>query len=155
MTDSLHYLIVKEKNKKEITYFEYDKLKGFSMTPKNKNIKLKDAINVNKMIIINPDFIEKLITKKINTKIKKLIDLIANVYETDEDDPAGALMIALNEVEKFKREIMNKYLDYMTKEQLKLLEQKIKILENEVTMHAYMINERKIKEESYEVHKSR
>lgn len=154
-------MIVKEKNKKEVTYFEYDKLKGFNMTSKNKNLKLKDAINVNKMVIINPSFIEKLITKKINMKMKKLIDLIANIYYSDDDDedPAGTLMQALNEVEKFKREILNKYLDYMTKEQLKLLEQKIKILESEVTMHVYILNEKKVNENAKELeeeyHKSR
>lgn len=154
MTNTIHYLIVKEKEKKEVTYFEYDKLKGFSMTSKNKNIKLKDAINVNKMIIINPSFIEKLVTKKINLKIKKLIDLIANIYESDDEDPGGALMMALNEVEKFKREILNKYLNYMSQEQLKLLEKKIKILEREVTMHAYLLNEKR-EEMEYEVKKAR
>ena len=56
---NVHYLVVKEKNKKTITYFEYNKLNGFNMTSKKKNIKLKDAINVNKMIIINPSFVEK------------------------------------------------------------------------------------------------
>ena len=150
-----HYLIVKEKNKKTITYFEYDKLNGFNMTSKNKNIKLKDAINVNKMIIINPSFIEKLVNKKINNKIKKLIDLIANIYNnTDDEDPAGTLMQALNEVERFKRQMINKYEEYMTKEQIKLLEKKI--LEQEVTMRAYYINEKQIPEEvEYETHKAR
>ncbi len=153
--NNVHYLIVKEKNKKEITYLEYDKLSGFNMTPKNKNIKLKDAIKVNKMVIINPSFIEKLINKKINDKIKKLIDLIANIYNNpDDEDPAGTLMIALNEVEKFKREMINKYEEYMTHEQIKLLEKKIAILEQEVTMRAYYINERQIEDE-YETKKSR
>lgn len=157
MTNTIHYLIVKEKEKKEITYFEYDKLTGFNMTSKNKNIKLKDAINVNKMIIINPSFIEKLINKKINLKLKKLIDLLSNICENNDSDPdpAGTLMQALNEVEKFKREMINKYLDYMNKEQLKLLNQKIKILEQEVTMRAYYLNERKTEEFAYETSKSR
>ena len=35
------------------------------MTSKSQNIKLKDAINVNKMVIINPSMVEKLIDKKI------------------------------------------------------------------------------------------
>ena len=149
--NNMHYLIVKEKNKKEVMYFEYDKLDGFNMTSKNKNIKLKDAINVNKMVIINPGFITKIINKKINTKIKSLIDLIANIYESDDEDPAGSLMQALNEVEKFKREMINKYLNYMTKEQIDLLEKKIKILETEVVGHAYRLNERKFDEyESYD-----
>ena len=154
MIDTTHYLIVKTKDKKEITYFEYDKLTGFKMTSKNKNIKLKDAINVNKMVIINPSLIERLITNKINQKMKKLIDLLANIYDSDEDDPAGSLMMALNEVEKFKRELLNKYLDYMSREQLKLLDKKIQILEREVTMHAYILNERR-EEIEYETKKSR
>ena len=146
-----HYLIIKEKNKKHISYFEYDKLDGFNMTSKSKNIKLKDAINVNKMVIINPSFVEKLINKKINVKIKKLIDLISNIYASDDDDPAGTLMLALNEVERFKREMINKYMNYMTTEQLMLLDKKIKILESEVTMHAYALTER----DCYETTKAR
>ncbi len=39
MNNNIRYLIVKEKNKKEVMYFEYDKLNGFNMTSKNKNIK--------------------------------------------------------------------------------------------------------------------
>ena len=144
------YLIVKEKNKKEIAYFEYDKLDGFNMTSKNKNIKLKDAINVNKMVIINPSFIEKLINKKINSKIKKLVDLIGTIYESDDEDPAGSLMQALNEVEKFKREMINKYLNYMTNEQVNLLEKKIGILESEVMTHAYNLNESYYQEYNYD-----
>ena len=36
--NNIHYLIVKEKNKKEVMYFECDKLKGFNVNSKNKNI---------------------------------------------------------------------------------------------------------------------
>ena len=124
------------------------------MTSKNKNIKLRDAINVNKMVIINPSFIEKLINKKINVKIMKLIDLLSNIYESDDDDPAGTLMMALNEVEKFKREMINRYVEYMNKEQLKLLDKKIKILEHEVTMRAYVLNESR-EELEYETKRTR
>lgn len=148
--NDVRYLIIKEKNKKEVMYFEYDKLSGFNMTSKNKNLKLKDAINVNKMVIINPSFIEKLINKKINNKIKKLVDLIATIYESDDEDPAGSLMQALNEVEKFKREMINRYLNYMTKEQIELLEKKINILETEVMNHAYKLNERNYYQDNYE-----
>ena len=149
-----HYLIVKEKNKKEIAYFEYDKLDGFNMTSKNKNIKLKDAINVNKMVIVNPSMVEKLIDKKINIRMKKLINLILNIYDS-EDDPGSSMMQALNEIEKFKREMINKYLNYMNKKQLSNLEDKIRMLESEVTKKSYVINENSIEEEVYETRKSR
>ena len=152
--ESKRYLIVKEKNKKEIAYFEYDKLDGFNMTSKNKNIKLKDAINVNKMVIINPSMVEKLVDKKINIRMKKLINLIINIYDT-EDDPGSSLMQALNEIEKFKREMINKYLNYMNKKQLKLLEEQIKMLESEVTKKSYAINETIMEDDVYETRKSR
>lgn len=154
MTNTIHYLIVKEKDKKSITYFKCSKLQGFNMAPKNKNIKLKDAINVNKMVIINPSLIEKLVNKKISLKLKRLIDLIINIYNSD-DDPGSSMMIALNEVEKFKREMINKYLEYMTREQLKSLDQKIKFLEQEVTARAYYLNERICYDDNYETKKSR
>ena len=156
--NDIRYLVVKEKNKKEVMYFEYDKLNGFNMSSKNKNIKLRDAINVNKVVIINPTFIEKVINKKINLKIKKLIDLISNIYQSDDEDPAGSLMQALNEVEKFKREMINKYLNYMSKEQVNLLEKKIEILESEVMSYAYKLNEQKFSlydNEEYELYDTR
>ena len=106
------------------------------------------------MVIINPSFINKLIDKNINRKLEKLIKYIIGIYDAD-DDPAGNLMLALNEVEKFKREIINKYLAYMNKKQLKDLDQKLKILENQVTMQSYLLNESKINNESYETSKAR
>ena len=148
------YLIVKEKNKKEIVYFEYDKLHGFNMSSKKKNIKLKDAINVNKMVIINPSMIEKLVDKKINVRMRKLINLIINIYDSD-DDPGSSLMQALNEIEKFKREIINKYLNYMNKRQMSNLEEKIRMLEGEVTKKSYVINENFMEDEVYETRRSR
>ena len=150
----MNYLIVKDKKKKQVIYFECNKLNGYKMTANNKNIKLKDAINVNKMVIINPSFINKLIDKNINRKLEKLIKYIIGIYDAD-DDPAGNLMQALNEVEKFKREIINKYLAYMNKKQLKDLDQKLKILENQVTMQSYLLNESKFNNESYETSKAR
>ena len=152
--ESKRYLIVKEKNKKEIAYFEYDKLTGFNMTSKRQNIKLKDAINVNKMVIINPSMVEKLINKKVNIQLKKLINLIINIYDTD-DDPGSSLMQALNEIEKFKREMINKYLNYMNKKQLKVLEEQIKMLEMEVTKKSYTINESIVESQEYETKKAR
>ena len=58
------FLVVKNKDEKEIKYFEYDKVKGYNISPKN-NVKFEDAINVNRMILINPSLIEKMVDKKV------------------------------------------------------------------------------------------
>lgn len=146
----MNYLIIKNKDKKSATYFTVD---GYSLNSKNKNIKLKDAINVNKMVIINQSLIDKVIDRNIDSKFKKLINLILGIYDTS-DDPAGNMMLALNEVEKFKREVINKYVNYMNKKQLEKLERKIRLLEEEIAKKSYLMNER-IDEVEYETRKSR
>ena len=146
----MNYLIIKNKDKKSATYFTVD---GYSLNSKNKNIKLKDEINVNKMVIINQSLIDKVIDRNIDSKFKKLINLILGIYDTS-DDPAGNMMLALNEVEKFKREVINKYVNYMNKKQLEKLERKIRLLEGEIAKKSYLMNER-IDEVEYETRKSR
>lgn len=132
------YLIVKDKDSKSVTYFEYDKIKGYKLKPKN--TPFKDSINVNKMIIVNPTLIDTLVTKKINNRFKKLVKLITYLYDEDSDDTEGYLL-ALNEISKFRMELINKYKMYLSDEKLKLIDNKLKILEEEVKLKLeYMYN---------------
>ena len=78
------YLIVKEKNDKTITYFEYDKIEGYDLSPK-KGVKIEDAINVNKIVIINPSLAQKVAKKKLDLKFRKLVQLLNIIFETDDD----------------------------------------------------------------------
>lgn len=156
MGNVTRYTIARKKKKNLVAMFKDNSLDGFAVQTKKRNIRMKDGITIDKMVIIKPKFIENFIMHKINTKLKKLIDLLANIYDEDNNDPAGSLMVALNQIERFKREIVNKYLNYLSKEKLKKLERKIRILEEQVTMHVYMINEKTTeKEEEYENKKSR
>ncbi len=135
---NINYLIVKDKNSKSVTYFEYDKIKGYRLKPKN--TPFKDCINVNKMIIVNPSLIETLITKKINKRFNKLIQLISYLYE--ENDPSGeGYRLALNEISKFRMELINKYKSYLSEEKLKLLDNKLSILEQEINLKLEYIYE--------------
>ena len=124
------FLVVKDKDDKTIKYFEYDKLQGYCVTPK-KNVRFQDAINVDRMILINPTLIEKMIDKKVKRRFEYLINLISVVCES-EDESGDGYYLALNEAEKFRREIFNKYRNYLTEEKLQLLEKKIAILEDEL-----------------------
>lgn len=140
----ISYLIIKEKNSKSVTYFEYDKLKGYNLKPKNTPI--KDCINVNKMVIVNPSLIDTLVTKKINNRFNKLIKLISYLYE--ENDATGeGYRLALNEISKFRMELINKYKEYISEEKLKLLDKKLCILENEINLKLeYLYEEANIQE---------
>lgn len=129
MEKEVRYLIVKKKDQKEIVYMEYDKLKGYTIAPKNPK-PFQDCINVNQMIVIQPSFIEKLVHKKLNKRFKHLLSLITILFETD-DETGTALKEALNEIEKFRIEVKNKYREYLSKEELKLMAKKLSFLQAE------------------------
>lgn len=131
------FLVVKNKDSKEIKYFEYDKISGYNIKP-NPNLKFQDAINVNKMILINPSLIEKMVDKKIKRRFDYLINLLSVVYENDDDTGEG-LKLALNEAEKFRTELNNKYRQYINEEKFDLLQKKIAILEDELYLRMQFV----------------
>lgn len=134
MAISSKFLVVKEKNSKEIKYFDYDKLDGYNLKAK-KDLHFMDAIDVNRIIIINPSFIEKIATKKINAKFDRLINMIQIVCDNEEDDETGeGYRIALDEANKLKMELWNKYKKYISEEKLDLMTKKIEILEDELNL---------------------
>lgn len=133
------FLVVKNKDSKDIKYFEYDKLSGYNIKP-NPKLKFQDAINVNRMILINPSLIEKMVDKKVKRKFDYLINLLSVVYENDDDTGEG-LRLALDEAEKFRMELINKYKQYIKEEKFELLLKKIAILEDELFLRMqYIIN---------------
>ena len=79
------FLIVKDEETKEIRYFDYEKIKGYNLQAK-KNIHFQDSIDVSRMIIIKPTFIEKIATKKINAKFDRLINLVSMVCDQEDDE---------------------------------------------------------------------
>lgn len=135
------YLVVKEKNDPSITYFEYDKMEGYDLSPKQ-NVKIKDAINVNKVVIINPSLMNKVATKKLDLKFKKLLQFMSIVFNTEDDETAGdAYREGLNEISKLRLEAKVKYQKYMDEEGFKILEKKLDILEQELKSRLYYLQE--------------
>ena len=74
------YLIVKEKNSKDVKHLDYNKLAGYNLVAK-KDVHFADAIDINHVIIYNPTFIDKIATKKINVKFNKLINIFTRHYK--------------------------------------------------------------------------
>ena len=133
------FLVVKNKDSKDIKYFEYDKISGYNIKP-NPKLKFQDAINVNRMILINPSLIEKMVDKKIKRRFDYLINLLSVVYEND-DGTGDGLQLALDEAEKFRNELCNKYKQYLKEEKFELLLKKIAILEDELYLRMqYIMN---------------
>ena len=125
-----HYYINRNNPNKEIIYLDYNKLNGFNFSPKNK-IKY-DGIVVNKMVIIKPSMIEKILKRKIKNKLNLYLKLIIKFIESDDSDNGESLREALNDLTRYKSIISHKYMKYLDEKYLKLLLKKISILEYEL-----------------------
>ena len=125
-----HYYICKKGNDRQILYLDYDKLKGFNFNPKN-NVKY-DGIIVNKMIIIKPSMIEKVLRRKIKRKLDLYLKLIIKFIESDDSSDGESLREALNDLTRYKSIINSKYKKYLDIKYLNILYKKIAILEYEL-----------------------
>lgn len=134
-----HYYINKKTSNKEIIYLDFDKLKGIDFSPKNK-IKY-DGIVVNKMVIIKPSMIEKILKRKIRKKLDLYLKLIIKFIESEDSDNGESLREALNDLTRYKNIIMHKYMKYLDEKYLRLLSKKISLLEYEINSKLVSINE--------------
>lgn len=126
MKKNLNYFVERNKETNEIVYIEYEKIDGYKVTPKTVK---EDAIEVSKIVFVNPTLTEKLVKKKIEIKMQKLIDFLS-----DEDDDGGedAVRKSLMEAERIKLNIINKYLKYLGHEYANLSLKKIQLIINEL-----------------------
>ena len=121
------YCIKKETNAYEVK-FQNKKWHGFQVTPKNRIP--YEGIQVNQMTVIKPMFIEKVIKKKIKRRLDYYMQYIIHLLETD--DEGNGIDIALNDLERLKVMIRNKYQLYLEEKYVELLMKKIELLEREL-----------------------
>lgn len=139
------YFISKDNNTGEVVYLEYNK-NGYKVSPKTKK---EDAIEVNKIIFVSPDLTEKLIKKKINSKISKLLLELNTFYEEDEEDTdseASRVRDKLKEAEKLKYNLINQYKKYLKGNYAGLTLKKLQIIIDGYNSRMQAIIEKKKKE---------
>ena len=153
MAVTSRFLIVKqnkEKNSKSINGIE-----GYNLTTKS-NVHFADGIDISKLIITEPNFIDKVASSKIKSKFERFVNMVQVVCEAgDEDDSGEGYRIALNEGEKLKMELWNKYKKFISNEKLELMTKKIEILEDEMKLRLEILIENKYKEDEKEKGHSR
>ncbi len=98
------YKIVKKSTKKKIGRKKYT-IDGFEMSPKLK--KHKSTIDIDKVVVVNKEMQELSIKQQFQITYRKLFRIVMELLETDSSE--GDIKLALNEVEKMKRIIKNKY----------------------------------------------
>ncbi|MBR3210870.1 MAG: hypothetical protein IKF71_02910 [Bacilli bacterium] len=73
-----------------------------------------------------------LVQKKYQRLISRLTDLL-----TDDDDSGDSIREALNQIEKFRLEVKNKYRDFLKKKEMELMSTQLMILQKEA-MERYL-----------------
>ena len=127
-----NYYLHKNNKTGEIVYLEYEKIKGYPITPKTK---IENAIEVNKIIFVNPSFKEKLIRKKVEIKIRYLINLLEKMDEEGTDE--GTIKRTIIESEKLRMNILNRYIKYLGNTYGSYSIKKINLIVNQLKIRLY------------------
>ena len=133
-----NYYLHKNNKTGEIVYLEYEKIKGYPITPKTK---IENAIEVNKIIFVNPSFKEKLIRKKVEIKIRYLINLLEKMDEEGTDE--GTIKRTIIESEKLRMNILNRYIKYLGNTYGSYSVKKINLIVNQLKIRLYNLTMQK------------
>lgn len=124
------YKINKTKEKKQVK-LNQKKIKGFKIKPNN-NVKY-EGVTVNKLLIINPSFVQKVLKRKTKRKLEMYLEFIIDILENEDDsNNAGKISVALNDLTRYKSIVKNNYRVYLDELYYKLLMKKIDVIEKEL-----------------------
>jgi len=137
MAENFNYFVERNKETNEIIYIEYNLQDGYKITPKTKK---EDAIEVNKIVFVSPTLTEKLVKKKVDIKIKFLINKLKEIDEEDSDNESG-IRESLVTAERLKLTILNNYIKYLGHEYSSLSLKKLQIIINELRTRLYTIKQ--------------
>lgn len=108
--------------------FEFVSLEGFTMSSKS-GIKINNQI-IRDIKVVDKDFAYIVVYEKVMTKYQKLIDKLTDLITSD-DDSGSDLHEALNQIERFRLEIKNKYRSYLKKKDIMKMSRELSALKKE------------------------
>lgn len=128
----------KNKNKNRlIDKTEIIELDGFMMGSKNKVYKI-DGNEVRDLTVVDTKLASTLVSKQVSKKYNKLINYLTELL-VDDDDSGDTYREALNQIERFRQEIKNKYRKYLKQKELETMSKKLVILQKEANKRLFEI----------------
>lgn len=125
------YTINNSKKEKITIKEELINIDGFLMASKRKIFKINGA-EIREIKVVNKKFANPLVYKKVLQKYNTLISLLTDLLVSD-DDSGDSYREALNQIEKFRMEIKNKYRRYLKKNELEKMSKQLMTLKKEAT----------------------
>lgn len=104
-------------------------LEGFLMPSRRKSFQIQGE-EITNICVINPYLAHPLVIKKVNQRYRKLLAILTELLVSD-DDSGEVFREALNQIEKFRQEVKNKYRIYLTKKELEQMSKQLKIFQLE------------------------
>ncbi len=140
------YSVVKAKINGDLDYISEE---GFVLGKKDAVFEVNNT-NVKNIEVCDRKLANPVVYVKVHTMYKKLLNLLAELL-TDDDDSGDSYREALNQIERFRMIIKNKYRDFLLRQDLEKMSKKLVILQKEANnklleIHNYRINE--LKEET-------
>ena len=126
-----NYFVERNHETDEVVYLEYDKIDGYEITPKTK---MEDAISVKKIVFASPSLSSKIIKKKINNIITKLLEFIENI---DDGTDGESIRENLVKAEKLRVSIITKYIKYLGNNYSSLTLKKLELMVNKLENELY------------------
>ena len=136
-----HYDIARNMVYKDTLSNNFKALSGFDITPKNSFV--YDGIIVNKLVIIKKSFIEIILKKKIKRKLELYLQFLLEIIETDGEN-GGSLNEVLSDITRYRDIVNYRYRKFLGDRYIDLLLKKITLLEQELKVKQYMIEEQKL-----------
>ncbi len=128
----------KKKNKnKLVDKTELIELDGFMMGSKNKIYKI-NGNEVRDIKVIDTNLASSLVKQQVAKKYEKLISLLTELL-VDDDDSGDTYREALNQIEKFRQEIKNKYRKFLKQKELEMMSKKLVVLQKEANKRLFEI----------------
>lgn len=128
----------KKKNKnKLVDKTELIELDGFLMGSKNKTYKI-GGNEVRDIKVVDTKLAASLVNMQVSKKYQKLINYLTELL-VDDDDSGDTYREALNQIEKFRQEIKNKYRKFLKQKELETMSKKLVILQKEANKRLFEI----------------
>lgn len=121
------YFITKKEYNGEVVYINTSKVNGYKISPKS-DLKY-DGIKINEMVVIKPSMIEKIIKRKIKIRLDNYLKYILYYLEDSSSDDTRK---ALDDLQRYKTLVNDKYSIYLDDKYMFLLNKKIGTYEREL-----------------------
>lgn len=145
------YHIIKNKyqGNVEINYRHFD---GFKVKPRNK-VK-HEGIRVDSLTVTNRSFIDQVLKKKTKKKLELYLQYIISIIDDEESTDPNGVLLALNDLVRYKGIIDFKYRKYLDEKYIELLLKKIELLERELKRKIIHLEQKVPLDPVYEEEKS-